>query len=177
MINALEQQEIEEAQEVKEGFKVTDLESANWCLRKIKAYKDKISEADKLAESEISRISDWKDKEEKSAQESIGFFEGLLGRYLMEQRQVDEKFKVSTPYGKVSTRKLPDKWEYDEETALKWAKCNAPDLVRVKEEVNKAELKKAVKVSDGKAIDQNGEVVPGVNIIPQGEKIVVEVNE
>lgn len=176
-MNALEQQEIEEAQEVKQGFKVTDLESANWCLRKIKAYKDKIAEADKLAESEISRITDWKEKEEKSAQDSIQFFEGLLGSYLMEQRQVDKKFRISTPYGKVSTKKLPDKWVYDEALTLQWAEQNAQYLVRVKEEINKIELKKNVKVSDGKAIDENGEIVPGINIIPQGEKIVVEVNE
>lgn len=178
MINALEQEEIEEAQEsAKEGFQVTDLNSANWCLRKIKAYKDKVKDIDNLAESEKERISAWHDKEIGSAQESIEFFEGLLGNYLQQQRQVDNKFRISTPYGKVSTRKLPDKWIYDDVAALKWVKQNVPDLVRTKEEINKVELKKKVKVSNGKAIDENGEIVPGINIIPQGEKIVVEVSE
>jgi len=116
-LNPLEQFEIEEyeaqPEEVKQRFKINSLDTANWAMRKIKAYKNQQAEVDELAEKEMQRIKEWKEKEKKKTQRSIEFFESLLTGYLYEQREIDAKFRVSTPYGSVGTRKQQPKWEID----------------------------------------------------------------
>jgi hypothetical protein len=47
----------------------------------------------------------------------------------------------------------------------------------VKEETNWAELKKNCVVADGKLYDMNGEQVPGVTVIEQGEKFEIKLDK
>lgn len=186
MMNALELFELNEAEEWVAGkefceeeqeskFKIKDLDAANWALRKIAAYKKKQVEIKELAEAERFRIDSWEKSENENIERGIAYFEGLLTEYLMEQRKKDPKFKISTPYGKVSTRKQQPKWEYDEKTVIEFLKSvGMNELIRIKEELNKVDLKKTVTVEDGKAIIQ-GVVLPGINIYDQPDKVVVEV--
>jgi phage host-nuclease inhibitor protein Gam len=92
---------------------------------------------------------------------------------MMQLRENDPKAKVSTPYGKISVRKQPAKWNYEDEKVLEWLKLNGKlALVRIKEEVNKAELKKVFK----NGVDlETGEVIPGIIIEDGYDKITVEV--
>ena len=159
----------ENIEEVKERFKITDLETANWAFRKLKAIENKKNEIEELAKKEIepykleiSRIEEWKDAELKSFDRSINFFNYLLEGYYREQRKIDPKFKVSTPYGKVTSRKQQPKWNYEEDRLLGWLKVNDLELVRVKEEVDKAELKKKYQVVSGNVVTENGEIVEGI---------------
>lgn len=186
MMNALELFELNEAEELVAGkefceenqesrFKIRDLDSANWALRKIAAYKKKQAEIKELAESERFRIDSWEKNENESIERGIAYFEGLLTEYLMEQRKKDPKFKISTPYGKVTTRKQQPKWEYQDEEVLNFLKAiGASEFIRVKEEVNKVELKKKVKVEDGRAVIEDV-MIPGIRITEQPEKVIVEV--
>ncbi|MEM5777665.1 MAG: host-nuclease inhibitor Gam family protein [Candidatus Aenigmatarchaeota archaeon] len=190
MLNELDRLEMQEAesflyQEIDEEaaeilpdrFKINNLEQANWALRKIRAFKKQMEENEKLAKAEIERIKEWLNKENEKAQKSIQFFEYLIGEYVAEQRGKDSKFKLSTPYGKVTFRKQPAKWNYDEEILLNWLKQNdMKDYIRIKEEVNKAELKKTLKVEGNKAITKEGVIVEGITIEEQPEKLVVEVD-
>jgi hypothetical protein len=176
-MNALEQIDIDEAQEIQteqKQFKIENLEQATWAFRKISAYKAKQNEIDEVAKEETERIRTWQQKESETIKSGINFFEVLLQQYFVEQREQNPKFKISTPYGKVTARKQPDKWEYDESKILEWLDKNEPEFIRIKKEINKALFKKSVKVLNGKAVDENGEIVPGVIIIPQPETIKVE---
>lgn len=179
-LNPLEQFEIEEyesqPEEVKERFKISNLDTANWAMRKINAYKNQQAEVDELAEKELQRINEWKEKEKKKTQRSIEFFESLLTGYLYEQRQIDAKFKVSTPYGSVSTRKQQPKWEIDQENLVAWLKeNNKVDLIRTKEEPAIKEIKETFSITGVNAVDSNtGEVVPGIYILYQQEKVVIK---
>ena len=92
-------------QEVKEEFKVIDLQSATWVLRKLRAVNEKMNEINTIAVEEISRINEWAEKEVKSLNDDKEYFEGLLSAYYIEERAKDKKFKLSTPYGKVTSRK------------------------------------------------------------------------
>jgi len=161
-MNELINTELEEIKgQDREGFTVNDINQASWCLRKIRALKTKINETKELAAQERERINNWEKAESKGSEESIGYFENLLCDYFKRVRETDPKAKVSTPYGKISSRKST-KWNYtDEEGLLKYLKENNSDLIRTKEEINKAELKK--KYKDG--IDkETGEILPGVQV-------------
>lgn len=179
-MNALDQLELEELQtfEQNEGFSIQSLNEADWALRKIAALNKQKEEKAGLAKERIEFYKNWLTKETESIEQSISYFEMLLGKYLLEQRKTDKKFKISTPFGKVSTRKQPPKWELNDEKVLAALKENEMDgLIRIKEEVNKVELKKAVSIQAGRAITEDGVILEGVTVIEQPEKIVVKVDE
>ncbi|KEI16958.1 hypothetical protein Z959_08165 [Clostridium novyi B str. ATCC 27606] len=176
MMNALLKNEIKEMNEVMEEhvttFKVDSLESANWCFRNIRALKEQIETNKALADAERFRIDSWEKKENESALNSISYFESLVTEYFKEEKIKDKKFKLSTPYGKVSSRKI-EKYNWDDKEALlNYLKENKQDkLIRVTEEINKTEFKKVYKHGINK---ETGEILPGV-IVEEKESISVKV--
>ena len=159
MENTLLNQELQE--ERAEGFKVTDLSSATWCFRKLRAIEAKKAEIEETAAKEIEHIEKWKEEQLKQYASDTEFFEGAVSAYFVEERAKDKKFKLSTPYGKVTSRKTK-KWLYEDEEELKaYIKENDIDAIRIKEEIDKTSLKKICK--DGVNQD-TGELLPGVRI-------------
>lgn len=171
MLNSLLQEELKEIEEV-QGFKITNIDEANWAFRKIRALKEEVKETNLLADKEIERIENWREKEIKTSIDNIEYFEGILTEYYMKLRSENPKAKLNTPYGKVTSRKSK-KWNYqNEEEILKYLKENEySDLIKVKEDINKAELKKMFKDGVNK---ETGEVLPGLEI-KEEESISVKV--
>lgn len=162
MLDELVSSELQEIKEQEyEGFTVNNINQVSWCFRKIRALKTKVNDTKELAAQERERIDNWEKVENKSSEESIGYFESLLCDYFKRVREIDPKAKVSTPYGKISTKKST-KWDYTDEEALKeYLFHNDGDLIKTKLEINKVELKK--KYKDGINKD-TGEILPGVQV-------------
>ena len=157
--------------EVRENFKIEDLNSANWVFRQLRAIANKTNEIKALAEEERNRINSWEEVELKRYEADKQYFEYLLSEYYKKEKAVDKKFRLSTPYGKVTSKKT-DKWVYeDEKSLLKYLKESEPNCIRVKEEINKTEVKKIFK--DG-VNAETGEILPFVRI-EEGETISVKV--
>lgn len=156
--------------EVKDQFEITNLQGATWCFRKLRAIEDKVEEVTSVAALEIDRITQWLTRETKSLEEDKAYFEGLLNAYYIKERAKDKKFKLSTPYGKITARKTK-KWTYDEEIVKAYVKAEELPFIRVKEELDKSALKKAFK--DG-INTETGEYVPGI-VIEEIENITVKV--
>lgn len=160
-------------EEDKKKFKVTNAQSANWVFRKIKAINTKLKETDDMYDEEILRMKTWKDKQTKKYEELKAFFDGLITEHVMEEKNKDPKYKLSTPYGSAYVKTSPEKWVYDEEAVLKWLDKNKKDLIHIEKTIKKKDLKEYAAVINGKAIDINtGEEIAGVTII-DGEKIAV----
>jgi hypothetical protein len=156
--------------EVRESFKIDNLESATWAFRKLRAIAKKKAEIEIVALEEIARIEAWKESETKKYESNTEYFESLVSSYFIEERAKDNKFKLSTPYGKVSTRKA-SKWVYEDEEVLKqYVKANNIDVIRTKEELDKTNLKKICKDGVNK---ETGELLPGVRI-EESENITVK---
>ena len=169
MENTLLEQDLKE--ETKEGFKIESLEGATWAFRKLRAIANKKTEIEVVASEEIARVEAWKKSEVEKYESDTEYFESLISTYFFEERSKDKKFKLSTPYGKVSTRKA-SKWIYEDEEALKqYVKDNEIDAIRIKEELDKTNLKKICK--DG-VNHETGELLPGVTI-EDTETITVKV--
>ncbi|WP_461614341.1 host-nuclease inhibitor Gam family protein [Clostridium sp. Marseille-QA1073] len=170
MVNALLQGELLEI-EGKRGFEVNGIDGVNWCFRKIRALKEKKEEIDRIANEELSRITTWRDKENEGIDNSIEYFEGLITEYYLKIKREDPKAKLSTPYGKVTSRKN-SKWNYNEDEVKQWCKSSGhTELIRLKEELDKSTLKKTFK--DG--VDtETGEVIPGISIVEE-ESISIKV--
>lgn len=181
-LNLLDIYEIEEyeqqPEEVKQRFRVENLDQANWAMRKLKAVKKQQAEIDTLADNEIQRIKAWQDKEKKKNERTSEFFEFLLTEYLMEGRKTDKKFKVTTPNGSVSTKKQQTKWEIrNEKELIKWLKeTGNAKLIRTKDEAALSEIKTSFKISGVNAVDENGEIVPGLYVKEQPDKVIIKID-
>lgn len=158
MSNVLLQNDLEEVREVSA---INDLQGATWAFRKLRAIEEKQRELTSIAIEEKKRIDEWLSKENKSLADDKAYFEGLLSAYYIEERAKDKKFKLSTPYGKVTSRKT-EKYIYEDEQAIMdYCNMNEIDVIRVKEELDKTAFKKICK---GGVNQETGEVVPGVRV-------------
>lgn len=170
MIDVLEQQELEEVQEAK----INSLEDVCKYLRKIAYLKKKSAENIELADAEKKRIEIWLDKENKAIESKIDYFKGLLQAYYTEQKAQNPKYRLSTPYGKVYSRKQQPQFVYEANQLIDWLKEKGYTEYISKVEAPKwGEFKETVKVDGNRIIDANGEVVDAVKVIPQPEKIEV----
>lgn len=173
----MELQEALETPKTQERFRIDNLEAANWAFRKLAAIERKRKEIQELANKEIERIKEWQEREERSLDNSKEYFEGLLTEYFAREREKDPKFKISTPYGKVSARKQQPKWHYDEDKLVKWLKENNQNLLRVKYEPDKNEIKRVYKVVGTNVVTEDGEIVEGITVEERPEKITIKVVE
>lgn len=157
--NTLLKQDLQE--EVNESFKIENLEGATWAFRKLRAIVTKKSEIEAVAAEEITRIETWKKLEIEKYESDIQYFEYILSEYYAAEKTKDSKFKLSTPYGKVSCRKS-SKWIYEDEQALiDYCNVNEIDAIRIKEELDKTNLKKICKNGVNQ---ETGELLPGLRI-------------
>lgn len=182
-MNRLVQAEIEEIEvmeeEEKQKFRIEDKEQAQWALRKIKALNIKHKETDELAEAEIERIKAWQDKENRSIDSGIAFFEGLLFDYMLKEKKADEGLKsIKLPSGTLRLRKQQPEYIRDDDKLVKWAiTVGEWDLVKTKESIDWAALKKDIAVANGKAIHKGtGEVIKHIKVMPRDDKFEVVVN-
>ena len=184
MMNELLEMELIEAKETTEiaemsgeRFTIKDLDSANWAFRKLAAIERKRKEIQELADREIERIKDWQNQEEESLNNSKEFFEGLLTEYFVRQKEVNPKFKLSTPYGRVSSGKQQPKWIYDNDKVVEWLKENDKELIRVKYEPDKREIKKKYEVVGNTVVTEDGEIVEGITVEERPDSINIKVVE
>lgn len=164
--------------ETKQRFNISTLDQVNWAFRKMAALTAQQAEIDRLAKSEIERITTWKQKQTAAIAGSLSFFEFLLSEYANNRRGQDEKYKgEKTPYGKIGFRKQQDAWDYKDEPALiQYLEENGHvELIRTKKETDKTALKKIVVVQDGKPVDPTtGEFIPGLEITTRPDAIDVK---
>ena len=186
-MNQLDEIELDELSEIftteeteeqrKERFKITDLSSLNWALRKLSVLEKNHTEEFELSVIEIARIRAWFEKQDKAYQGSKQFFEGLIEQYANTQIAEDPKWKGNkTPYGKVNFHKQKDQWEYDEDPLVAYLKQEKKTaLLKVKLEPIKELIKDYYTLNNGRLINENtGEVVPGVVVYEREAKLSIK---
>ena len=179
MMNKLQEQELTNV-EKDEGFKVTDLKSANWVFKKLDAINAKEDEINELANQEIERIREWKQKETENLQNRKGYLEQLVTDYYREEREKDDKFKLKTPYGQVSSRKGSKVIQVSNENRVieQLEQRGLTDYVKVTKKLNQADIKKNFGITEGGTlIDENGEVLEGAHIVEKPMSYTVKVGD
>lgn len=179
-MNRLQLSEIDEVETIeKESFTIRDKNQATWALRKIRALKAQTKETNELAEMEIERIKAWQAIENQSAEDSIAYFEGLLHDFMLGERAHDPKLKsIKLPHGTIKFRKQQPEYVRNEPALIEWAKqSDKTGLIKIKESLDWATMKKGITAADGKAIyNETGEVLEHVEIIEREDKFEVVTN-
>lgn len=146
----------------KEKFCIDSLKKANWTFRKLAVLNSLKNEHIELIADEIARLNSWLEKENKIIDDDIAYFEGLLRDYYTQEREKDDKFRLLTPYGKVTSRQSKD-YTYNEELLLDELKDT--EYIVVKESIDKNKLKGNITVlDDGRAVTNDGVVLEGLTV-------------
>lgn len=156
-------------------FTVDDDSKAEWCL-------DRIREANE----EAQRMQEWYTEQMrrilKRRDSRVAFFEEKLKPYfaMVPKKETKTQSSYTLPSGKLILKEQKPEWTHDDAQLLPWVKQNVPSLVKTKESVDWAELKKELTViwqEDGSQMITNadGEIVPGVTVTERPDKFVVEV--
>ena len=169
-------------EEARERFTVDNDMKAEWCLSKIR----KVRAEQKREKDELLRQMQFYQDQmaiiDKQADEEAAFFESMLVPYFTERMEsgFTKSTKTQTTYklptGKLILKKQGPTYDRNNAELLPWLKANRPDLVKVEESPNWAELKKTVTVVGDSVVTADGEVVPGVKVTEQDDEFKVEVN-
>lgn len=162
-----------------EGWSITGLETAAWASRKAAAAHREINRWKTWAEAEKARIDAIVAAECKRFEEDAAFFEHHLAVFLKAEIEAGRKTKSLTlPGGTIKLTARQPKVEWDEAQVLAWVKeADRPDLVRVKESLDKTALKKAAVLAEDGVVVIDGEIVPGAAWEAQEDSASFTVNE
>ena len=89
--------------------------------------------------------------------------------------QDSKKKSLKLPFGTLSFKKSQPKYIYDDEQVMNFIKSNElSQFIRVKEEINKRDLKSALTINEEGIIKLNGMQIEGVTITPGEEMFNVK---
>ena len=156
MVEETKEVQAVENNEEEPGFKIIDKSTCDWCFKLIAEYKEEHKEINAYADAEIDKINKWREAELKHYDTS--FLEAKLKEYYIEQRALNPKFRLSTAYGTVTSRKTRKPYWNDEEAILNYLRENNQDLIKRKEEIDKIAFNKIYPEGIN---SETGEIIPG----------------
>lgn len=154
-----------------EGFVIDSDAKAGWAL-------DKIREA----RADRDRWVKWyQDKiEEITAQTDFDTMnlERMLAEYFasVPHKKTKTQESYSLPGGKLVMKTQNPEYKRDDKTVIDWLKKNnGGEFIKVKEELAWADLKAKTAAFEGHIVTEDGEIIPGIEVIERPEKFIVEV--
>lgn len=183
------------APEVRESWQATSLGEADWCARKAQAARRAAARVQAEADRQIAAIREWAEKVTAEDLADAAYFErqaiDWFDRYRQEQLAAGTKPErlvktLELPGGgKVQARQQQASLKVtDDKAAIEWAKSVNPDFIRVKEELNKNDVKAHLAglrvTEDGQWVTADGEIVDapeGVELEPGSIKLSLSLPE
>jgi predicted RNA-binding Zn-ribbon protein involved in translation (DUF1610 family) len=135
--------------EAAKRWSITGTESGEWAMQKFADAAHAVTLVEEQARAWIARITAWRDETTRRDVQTMRFFEGLLQRYAIEERErTGGKVKtVKLPSGDIATRESSTGLHvHDERAATEWLAAEAPNLLRMT--VNTSALKSSVTIED-----------------------------
>lgn len=159
-----------------DAYRIEDRNRADRVMRKLRRLDARAAEADALHQARIEELDEWRDDERRRDARKRLFLEAGLAQFHALVLAEDPTVKtINLPSGDCTSNAGQPTWTYSDPAAfLAWALAGQrEDVLRRKPapapEIDKAAVRKAfagqVK-DDGRAIDGNGEIVPGLVVLP-----------
>ena len=148
-------------EKIDEGLEVTDNEIATSIMKRLKYVNMLKEENTAIADKEIQKIKLWQDEANSELDKKIKYYEEVLLEFFKQQQELNPKYKLDTPYGKLTKRKSK-KWSYDEEAIIEFLEENMYiDLINIEKSIKKNDIKKTFP----EGIDNStGQVIDGITI-------------
>jgi phage host-nuclease inhibitor protein Gam len=154
-----------------EDFVIDTDEKALWALKKIKNARDDRDMWVEWYQQKIREITEQTD----FATENL---ETMLAAYFetVPHKKTKTQETYSLPGGKLILKTQNPEYKRDDKTVIEWLKANGQDqFVKVEEKLDWAGLKAATAAFEGQIMTEDGEIIPGVEVVEREPKFVVEV--
>ncbi|WBU87806.1 hypothetical protein BtpYZU01_21 [Brochothrix phage BtpYZU01] len=131
----------------------------------------------------IKKADKWLEEQNGRLETNVNTVTTNLKVYLMRdnQKRVESGKKarktVKTPLGTFALKKQQPQFVKEEKLLMEYAKASGKVNEKTTVSVDWAAIKKESQIVDGKIIDPNGEVVPGVKVVEQDDKATVTLNK
>ena len=131
----------------------------------------------------IKKADKWLEEQNRRLETNVNTVTTNLKVYLMRdnQKRVESGKKarktVKTPLGNFSLKKQQPQFVKEEKLLMEYAKAAGKVNEKTTVSIDWAAIKKESQLVDGKLIDPNGEVVPGVKVVEQDDKATVTLNK
>ena len=131
----------------------------------------------------IKKADKWLEEQNGRLETNVNTVTTNLKVYLMRdnQKRVESGKKarktVKTPLGNFSLKKQQPQFLKEEKLLMEYAKAAGKVNEKTTVSIDWAAIKKESQLVDGKLIDPNGEVVPGVKVVEQDDKATVTLNK
>ena len=131
----------------------------------------------------IKKADKWLEEQNGRLETNVNTVTTNLKVYLMRdnQKRVESGKKarktVKTPLGNFSLKKQQPQFVKEEKLLMEYAKAAGKVNEKTTVSIDWAAIKKESQLVDGKLIDPNGEVVPGVKVVEQDDKATVTLNK
>tara|TARA_B100000614_G_scaffold79051_1_gene70560 strand:+ start:1600 stop:2154 length:555 start_codon:yes stop_codon:yes gene_type:complete len=153
-----------------EGFVIDNQEKATWAAHRLLRAEDRMKERGHLAKDYKAKIDTWLETANRSDETTVETMRTLLTPFLeSELSGKKRKRSVDLLGARIGFRKLPERVEViDEEAAITFCESKHPEVVVVKKELSRSELRK---------VAQKGELVPGVVLDGGDDRLYVKATD
>ena len=153
-----------------ETFVIDTDAKAAWALQKIKEARADRDRWVKWYEDKIAEIKAQTDFNTMN-------LERMLAEYFatVPHRKTKTQESYALPEGKLVMKTQNPEFKRDDKAVIAWLKDNKPEFVKVKEELDWDGLKAVTGIFGNSVVDENGEIVPGIEVIEREPKFIVEV--
>lgn len=150
----------------REGFVVDTQDKATWAARRYLQAEKRMKERERLAKEYKAKIDSCLEKANKGDLDATETMRTLLTPYLENELAGNKRKRSIDLLGvRIGFRKLPERVEVvDTAMALDFCEANHPEVVIVKKELSKSELRKTA---------QKGALIPGVVLDGGQDRLVV----
>ena len=163
-----------------EAIQNTILEEEEIQVRSTIEAKWQFEQRKKIIEDRDELIAYYEDqiaKVKADADYKIGFIDRALFAFFqtVEHKKTKTQESWSIPAGKLILKKQAPEFKRDEKTVIDWLKQNdGSQYVKTVESLDWANLKKDSTVVGSTIVNNDGEIIPGVEVIEREDKFVVE---
>lgn len=150
---------MEELENIQEGWSISNEEEADWTLMMLRDVAKQEATDKRIYEINRKRVDDWYAAAKEKTDRKREHWQTLLNEYMRSKLRENSEYKLSTPNGSLSSRKKTE-WKHDDKKLLERLKDT--EYVQTTQKVKWGAYRKTLEVFNGKAIDENGEIVEGV---------------
>lgn len=157
--------------ETEEIVEVRSAIEAKWQFEQRKRIVNDRDELIAYYEDQIAKVK-------ADAEYKIGFIDRALFAFFqtVEHKKTKTQESWSIPAGKLVLKKQAPEYKRDDKAVIEWLKNNnASQFVKVEEKLDWAGLKSETTVVGNTIVNQDGEIIPGVEVIEREPKFSVEV--
>ncbi len=147
---------------------ITDAGGAEWAMRKLAEAAAEIAAAKAQRDAYVEAADAWYADTVSAPTARAGFFEIHLAEWMLARFDANGTKSIKLPSGEITSRKVGGGWEVTSTDELyPWLADNHPALIEMRPHLLKSAANRALVVADSGVCDANGELVPGVSVVPE----------